>query len=214
MLEIQNFCFNPFGENTYVVYGSDKSAIVIDPGNSNAKEDNRLFSFLDSNGLKIIKIINTHAHIDHIIGNKALKERYGANIAAHLDTSADFATSRQQLLMFGFDSQIDITKPDEVLQDGDTFPLGDDIIEVIATPGHARGSISLYAQALGVVFTGDALFCRSIGRTDLPGGNYEQLRTSIRERLFTLPDNTTVFSGHGECSTIGEEKDFNPYVAI
>ena len=214
MLEIQNFCFNPFGENTYVVYGTDKNAIVIDPGNSNPREDNMLFAFIDSNNLMISKIINTHAHIDHIIGNKALSERYSAPIAAHPDTTADFATARQQLLMFGFDSQNDIAKPDEALQDGDTFPLGDDIIEVIPTPGHARGSISLYAQALGVVFTGDALFCRSIGRTDFPGGSYEQFRTSIRERLFTLPDNTTVFSGHGECTTIGEEKDFNPYVAI
>ncbi len=214
MLKIHNFCFNAFGENTYIIYGDDKNAVVIDPGNSTPKEDNQLFSFIDSNGLKIIKIINTHAHIDHIIGNKKVKERFGANIAAHPDTSADFATARQQLLMFGFDRQIDIAKPDEALQDGDTFPLGDDIIEVISTPGHARGSISLYAQVLGVVFTGDALFCRNIGRTDFPGGSYEQLRTSIRERLFTLPDNTTVFSGHGECTSIGEEKDFNPYVAV
>ena len=125
MLEIQTFCFNAFGENTYVVYGADKNAIVIDPGNSTPKENNRLFSFIDSNGLKIIKIIDTHAHIDHIIGNKALKERYGANIAAHTDTSADFATARQQLIMFGFDCQIDIAKPDVALNDGDTFTLGD-----------------------------------------------------------------------------------------
>lgn len=214
MLEIQHFCFNAFGENTYVVYGSDKTAIVIDPGNSNPMEDNKIFSFIDCNNLKISKIINTHAHIDHIIGNRALSERYGAVIAAHPNTEADFATAKQQAVMFGLDNHFDIAKPDVALHDGDTFTLDDDLIEVISTPGHARGSISLYAHALGAVFTGDALFCRCIGRTDLPGGSYDQLRQSIRQRLFVLPDNTTIYSGHDECSTIGEEKDFNPYVAM
>ena len=214
MLHIHNFCFNPFGENTYIVFGDDKNAIVIDPGNSCPKEDLTLFSFIDSNGLKISKIINTHAHIDHIVGNHALTERYGVAIAAHRDTADDFAAAPQQMLMFGFYSQGEIAKPTEFLDDRDTFVLGGEILEVIATPGHARGSISIYATATGVVFTGDALFCRSIGRTDLPGGSYDVLRESIRKRLFVLPDDTSVMSGHGEESSIGEEKDFNPYVAM
>lgn len=214
MLKIHNFCFNAFGENTYVIYGDNKDAIVIDPGNSSPREDLMIFSFIDSNNLKINKIINTHAHIDHIIGNHALRERYGADIAAHPDTAADFATAPQQLLMFGFDSKIDIVTPTTFLSDRDTLVLDGEILEVIATPGHAKGSISIFATATGVVFTGDALFCRSIGRTDFPGGNYDTLRNSIRQRLFLLPDDTTIMSGHGEQSSIGEEKDFNPYVAI
>ena len=214
MLQIKLFRFNHFGENTYLLYSNDGDCFVIDPGNSTPAEDEKLFSFIDGNGLTPKLIINTHAHVDHIVGNAALAKRYNIEVAAHTDTAVDFAVAENVIGMYGFDRSINIKKADRILEDGETLPLGDGQVEVIATPGHAKGSISLYVPTECVVFTGDALFCRSIGRTDLPGGNYEELRTSIRERLFTLPDETMVMPGHDEATSIGEEKDFNPYVAV
>jgi glyoxylase-like metal-dependent hydrolase (beta-lactamase superfamily II) len=152
--------------------------------------------------------------VDHVVGNSAVKRRYGIPVAAHPDTHPDFTQAKRQAVWLGFQPVGDIDLPDVDLEDDEVIEIGESSIEVICTPGHARGSVSLYAPVEGWVFTGDALFCRSVGRTDLPGGDFEELRESIRSRLFTLPNDTEVFSGHGESTTIGEEKDFNPYVAV
>ena len=213
MLQFESFVFNPFAENTYVVYDDEKKeCVIIDPGCSNASEENELFGFIDSHRLKPLMIINTHGHIDHILGNAAVKKRYGIEVAAHPNVKNDFLRSRQQAAMFGlsFDGECDL--PDRDLEDGEIIKVGESILEVISTPGHAMGSISLYAEMEGWVFTGDALFCRSIGRTDFPGGNYEQLRTNIIERLFRLPDDTEVYSGHGESTTIYDERRYNMFL--
>ena len=214
MLQIHSFVFNPFGENTYVVHEETKECVIIDPGCSSAFEEDRLFGYIDQHQLKPIMIINTHGHVDHVVGNNAVKRRYGIPVAAPPDTHPDFAQAKRQAVWLGFQPVGDIDLPDADLQDDQEIKVGDSVIEVICTPGHARGSVSLYAPVEGWVLTGDALFCRSVGRTDLPGGNFEELRESIRTRLFALPDDTEVFSGHGESTTIGEEKDFNPYVAV
>ena len=213
MLQFESFVFNPFAENTYVVYDDEKKeCVIIDPGCSNASEENELFGFIDSHRLKPLMIINTHGHIDHILGNAAVKKRYGIEVAAHPNVKNDFLRSRQQAAMFGlsFDGECDL--PDRDLEDGEIIKVGESTLEVISTPGHAMGSISLYAEMEGWVFTGDALFCRSIGRTDFPGGNYEQLRTNIIERLFRLPDDTEVYSGHGESTTIYDERRYNMFL--
>ena len=213
MLQFESFVFNPFAENTYVVYDDNaKECIIIDPGCSNASEENELFGFIDSHRLKPLMIINTHGHIDHILGNAAVKKRYGIEVAAHPNVKNDFLRSRQQAAMFGlsFDGECDL--PDRDLEDGEIIKVGESTLEVISTPGHAMGSISLYAEMEGWAFTGDALFCRSIGRTDFPGGNYEQLRTNIIERLFRLPDDTEVYSGHGESTTIYDERRYNMFL--
>ena len=152
--------------------------------------------------------------MDHVVGNNAVKRRYGIKVAAHLDMHHDFTQAKRQAVWLGMQPEGDIDLPDIDLQDDQEIKVGNGILEVICTPGHAKGSISLYAPAEGWVITGDALFCRSIGRTDLPGGNFEELRESIRTRLFSLPNETEVFPGHGESTTIGEEKDFNPFVAV
>ena len=213
MLQFESFVFNPFAENTYVVYDDEKKeCIIIDPGCSNASEENELFGFIDSHRLKPLMVVNTHGHIDHILGNAAVKKRYGIEVAAHPNVKNDFLRSRQQAAMFGlsFDGECDL--PDRDLEDGEIIKVGESTLEVISTPGHAMGSISLYAEMEGWVFTGDALFCRSIGRTDFPGGNYEQLRTNIIERLFRLPDDTEVYSGHGESTTIYDERRYNMFL--
>ena len=214
MLQVNAFVFNPFGENTYVIYDETKECVVVDPGCATDEEEDRLFGYLDSHQLKPLMIINTHGHVDHVVGNSAVKRRYGIPVAAHPDTHPDFTQAKRQAVWLGFQPVGDIDLPDVELQDDEEIRVGNGILEVICTPGHARGSVSLYAPAEGWVFTGDALFCRSIGRTDLPGGNFDELRESIRSRLFTLPDDTEVYCGHGESTTIGEEKDFNPYVAV
>ena len=213
MLKLDSFVFNPFAENTYVVYDDDtKECVIIDPGCSTAGEENELFGFIDSHRLKPLMAINTHGHIDHIVGNTAVKKRYGIPVAAHPNVKDDFLRSRQQAQLFGMSFMGEGELPDRDLEDGEVIKVGESTLEVISTPGHAMGSISLYAEIEGWVFTGDALFCRSIGRTDFPGGNYEQLRTNIIERLFHLPDDTEVYSGHGESTTIFDERKFNMYL--
>ncbi|MBQ3355375.1 MAG: MBL fold metallo-hydrolase [Bacteroidales bacterium] len=214
MLKLESLIFNPFSENTFIVYDETNECVIVDPGCTNAAEEDRLFGFIDSHQLKPLMVINTHGHVDHVVGNNAVKRRYGIKVAAHLDMHHDFTQAKRQAVWLGMQPEGDIDLPDIDLQDDQEIKVGNGILEVICTPGHAKGSISLYAPAEGWVITGDALFCRSIGRTDLPGGNFEELRESIRTRLFSLPNETEVFPGHGESTTIGEEKDFNPFVAV
>lgn len=215
MLKFDSLVFNPFTENTYIIHDEDsRECVIVDPGCANAAEEERLFGFIDSHRLKPLMIINTHGHVDHVIGNNAVKRRYGIPVAAHPDTQYDFTQSKRQAVWLGFQKVGDIDLPDKDLQDDDEIRIGESVLEVICTPGHAKGSVSLYAPVEGWVFTGDALFARNIGRTDLAGGDFAELSESIRTRLFKLPDDTEVFSGHGESTSIGEEKDFNPYVAV
>ena len=215
MLKFESFVFNPFAENTYVVYDeATKECVIIDAGCATAGEENQLFGFIDSHGLKPLMIISTHGHIDHVIGNAAVKKRYPVKVAAHPDVKPDLTQAKRHAVWLGFrtEGEATVDLPDLDLKDGEIIKIGESTLEVICTPGHAQGSISLYAEMEGWVFTGDALFCRSIGRTDLAGGDYEQLRESIRERLFHLPDDTEVFPGHGESTTIFDEQRFNMYL--
>lgn len=215
MLKLESFVFNPFAENAYVVYDdSTKECVIIDPGCATTDEENRLFGFIDSQRLKPLMIINTHGHVDHILGNNAVKKRYHIQVAAHPDVHSDFAQAKRHAVWLGFrtEGEVNVDLPDLDLKDGEIIKVGGSTLEVICTPGHAEGSVSLYAEIEGWVFTGDALFCRSIGRTDMAGGNYELLRESIRERLFHLPDDTEVFPGHGESTTIFDEQRYNMFI--
>jgi glyoxylase-like metal-dependent hydrolase (beta-lactamase superfamily II) len=214
MLQVNSFVFNPFAENTYVIYDETRQCVIIDPGCHTPSEVDELLGFIDLHQLEPLMVVNTHGHIDHIMGNEAVKRHYGIQVAAHPEVKNDILRSRQQAMMFGLPMVEECKLPEVDLTDGELIKVGNSTLEVLCTPGHAKGSISLYAMAEGWVFTGDALFCRSIGRTDFPGGDFEELRESIRTRLFTLPEDTEVYSGHGESTTIGEEKDFNPYVAV
>lgn len=215
MLKLDSLVFNPFSENTYIIWDeASQECVIVDPGCSNAAEEDRLFGFIDSHRLKPLMVVNTHGHVDHVVGNNAVKRRYGISAAAHPDTHPDIVQAKRQAVWLGMQKVGDIDLPDVDLKDDEQIKIGDGFMEVICTPGHAKGSISLYAPVEGWVLTGDALFSRNIGRTDLPGGDFAELRESIRTRLFTLPDNTEVFCGHGELTTIGDEKNFNPFVAI
>lgn len=211
MLSIKSFVFNPFGENTYLLYNESGTCAVIDPGNSSAMEDQQISSFIDDNHLKLRKIIITHAHVDHVAGIAYLAKRYGASVLLHPDAQDDFDTVRDQARYFGFGRVESYRGEVQLLEDDGQIEVGDSVLEVLCTPGHAPGSVSLFAPVEGWVFTGDALFCRSIGRTDFPNGDFDTLISSISTRLFVLPHDTEVFPGHGEATTIGEEKDFNPF---
>lgn len=213
MLKIQRFEFNPFQVNTYVVYDPQtKETLIVDPGMFFPEESDRINDFISGNGLKVIRIINTHLHLDHIFGNQTAAERFKVTPCAH---PADFPLGKsliQQTRNFGIPESY-VRQPEEFLpiNDGDNFKIGLDEIKVIAVPGHSPGGIALYCPAEHWVITGDSLFQASIGRTDLPGGNHFQLIEAVRTRLLTLPPETVVYPGHGPSTTIAAEMH-NPYL--
>lgn len=211
-MTVQSFEFNMFGEKTYIVYDPEsREAAIIDPGTMNRREEDVLFKFVQDNRLIIKHIILTHQHIDHVMGLAAAKSRSGADAMAHPDDSFLGKRIAEQVQMFHLPVQVCSFEIDHKLKDGDHIAIGGDTLEVISVPGHSPGSIALYSAEDNFVITGDALFQGSIGRTDLPGGDYPTLIKSINERLLTLPDSTVVYPGHGPSTTIGYEKKFNPY---
>lgn len=211
MLAVKVFIFSPLQENTYVLYNERKDCIIIDPGCYYDFELDELTSFIDNNGLSPRLLLNTHCHLDHVFGNKQIAEKYGLKPHLHekekivLDNAA-VAGLRWNL---PFDNYVgDVT----YLRENDIVRLADDELEVFFTPGHSPGSIVFYCKKQGFVIGGDVLFRMSIGRTDLPGGDHKTLLNSIRAKLFVLPDEVKVYSGHGNATTIGFEKRNNPFL--
>lgn len=214
MLNIKQFVFNPFDENTYVAFDpATREAVIIDPGMCNAAECKRVEDFIAEKKLTVKAVALTHMHLDHCFGANAMHKRYGAPVAASPADAELGASIAAQAARFGLhvpDSEAVVA--DRALVDGDSIDVGHEVLKVIAVPGHSRGGLSLYCAEGNVVFTGDSLFRRSIGRTDLPGGNARQLVASVRNKLLTLPDSTLVLPGHGPSTTIGEERLGNPYI--
>lgn len=214
MMKIRGFEVNLFGEITYIVWDeTSREAAIIDPGMSDEREQHAVAQFIEREGLTLRHLLYTHLHVDHTFGHDFVVENYGLTPRAHVG-DAEYGRGRDvQADMFhlrvGALSPIEITEP---LRDGDTIHLGGDYLKVICVPGHSQGSVAFYSPSGGFVVTGDALFHSSIGRTDLPGGNQEQLIRSIRQQLLTLPDNTIVYPGHGTSSSIGREKRFNHFL--
>ncbi len=212
MLEIKTFVFNPFMENTYIVYDHTKEAAIIDCGAIYDEETESLRRFITDNGLSVKHILNTHLHLDHQFGNAFATREFGVLPKAHHADESMIDNLEQQAMLFGIPQKV---KPQILgghIQDNETIIFGDSSLEAVLVPGHSAGSLCFYSATDEVVFVGDVLFAGSIGRTDLPGGNYEQLIKGIKERLLVLPDNTTVYSGHGPTTTIGIEKTNNPFL--
>ncbi len=210
MLSVQIFSFNPFQQNTYVIYNEDNQAIIIDPGCYSVAEETALLNFVQVNKLDVVQLINTHCHIDHVLGNRLIAATFSLELFIHPNEEQVLQFAPQAAKMYGIHLE-HYSGPLHYLNEGDRVKLGDDELEIILTPGHSPGSICLYSKKDALIIAGDVIFRDSIGRTDLPGGNHAALLESVREKLFTLPDNVTVYPGHGPKTTIGYEKLHNPF---
>ena len=212
MLRIKQFIFNDFGESTYLITDeATKDAIVVDPGMASKDDYKRFDDFVKDNGIKVKQIVNTHLHIDHCFGINYVRDKYGVNVAAHVDDAPLGDQLSVQARMFGIPGDYKGVAIDVPLADGDVISVGKEKLYVIHTPGHTQGGICLYSPDGKFLISGDTLFQHTIGRTDHPGGNHEQLVESVNNKLLTLPDDTLVLSGHGPATTIGEEKLHNPF---
>ena len=211
MLKIKSFVFSPIQENTYLLYDEFNNCAIIDPGCYFDAEKEQLVGFIKKNGLIPIMLLNTHCHLDHVFGNKYIAETFGlvAQIHEKEKSVLEFAPASGLMWDMPFDNY---TGEFIFLKEGDKINIGDDELDVIEAPGHSPGHICFYSPKQNFLIGGDVLFNRSIGRTDLPGGNHAQLIKNIKEKVLVLPDETVVYSGHGPATTIGEEKKENPYL--
>lgn len=211
MLQLQSFTFNPFQENTYLIVNEKNHCWVVDPGMYDTRETNYLFEHIRQHGLIPQAIINTHSHLDHIFGVQACKDAYGIPFLMHEKDMPVLQSAKGSAMLFGFEFG-DVPKPDGYISEKETLKLGTDDVEIRLAPGHSPGSIVFYYAAGGWAVAGDVLFNGSIGRSDLPGGNFDTLIQSIKRELFTLPDETVIYSGHGPSTTILYEKQHNPFL--
>lgn len=211
MLKIEKFVFNPFQENTYVVYNEDGKAILIDTGCYSQEERQILEKYIEENNLQITLLVNTHCHVDHIFGNAYFAKKYNVDVAAHKEDEFLNESASDHALTFGLSFK-DVAKITRYIQEDDHIAIGDSKLKIIHVPGHSPGSVVLYAQEEHFLISGDVLFDKSIGRTDLPGGSFEQLIEGIRNKLLVLPEKTIVYPGHGDETTINEEKEGNPFL--
>lgn len=212
-MQVAIFQFSLFGINTYLVFDPEtKECVIIDPGMSNPEEEKAIENFIAEKGLTLTHIINTHLHIDHVAGIPFLRAKYGVPVMAHAGDKPLAEGMGLQARMFGLNLNLDNIEVTDYLESGDKIKIGHGELEVISVPGHSKGSIALLDRQGGFLISGDALFKGSIGRTDLPGGNYSELIESIDRELLSLPEDTVVLPGHGPSSTIGEEKRSNPFL--
>ncbi|HNT80930.1 MAG TPA: MBL fold metallo-hydrolase [Bacteroidia bacterium] len=210
MMKVDHFTFNPFQENTYVLSDESLECIIIDPGCYNPAEKDELFQFIQQQKLKPVRLINTHCHIDHVLGNNFIAEAFDLQLELHLleipllRAAAEYGPQ--------FDIYLEpVKEPLLMIKENTEIVFGKSKLQVLHTPGHSPGSLTFVSHEDRFIVSGDVLFRQGIGRTDLPGGNYNTLIKSIDEKLFTLPDDYKVYSGHGPATTIGFEKKNNPF---
>ena len=213
MIAIKSFVFNAFQENTYIISDTTKECVIIDPGCYDDDEKKELADYIQHHQLNVQMLLNTHCHIDHILGNDFVKQKYGTKLYIH--QTEEFVLNAQKILAphYGFNRYQEAT-PDGYLAEGDVIEFGLQKFSILFVPGHSPGHIAFYNEKEKVVLAGDVLFQNSVGRTDLPGGNHNTLVNSIHKKLFTLPDEVTVYPGHGGETTIGVEKRTNPFCAL
>ncbi|MEL6672125.1 MAG: MBL fold metallo-hydrolase [Bacteroidota bacterium] len=211
MIDIKIFTFNPYQENTFVISDPDGACAIIDPGCFSHSEQQALKLYIEEKDLKVVKLLNTHGHIDHMLGNKFVVDTWGVPFATHEKVIPELEATQSYGALFGLQPDPS-PHPDELLEDGDTLEIGQLKLEVIFTPGHSAGHISFYHAPSQSLFSGDVLFQRSIGRTDLPGGDYPTLMSTITQKLAPLPNDVRVYCGHGPMTTLGEERQQNPFI--
>ena len=209
-MEIFRLVFSPIDVNTYILADKDNKCAVIDCGCYTDAEFKRFTGFLEKKNLQPVLLLNTHCHLDHVFGSKWFLEKYGIGAFCHKAEEMNMKNCQKHALMFGLTMDAP-PEPAGLIDDGQVITSGSVKLKALFVPGHSAGSIAFYSEEDNVVFTGDALFAGSIGRTDLPGGSYETLINSINNKLFVLPADTVVYPGHGDSTTIGEEMRTNPY---
>lgn len=213
MIQVKSFVFNPFLENTYVLFDKTKECIIIDPGCYEKFEQDALKSFIEENELKVVRLLNTHCHIDHVFGNYWAKTTFGVDLEIHEFDAPTLLAVKAYAPSYGFQHFQESTA-DKFLKEGDKIHFGNRELDIMFVPGHAPGHIAFYNREEKICIGGDVLFQGSIGRTDLPGGDFDTLINSIKTKMFLLDDDTTVYCGHGASTTIGEEKMHNPFCGI
>lgn len=205
------FTFNPFSENTYVLYDETKDCIIVDPGCSSEEEQEQLADFIAQQSLVPVHLVNTHCHIDHVLGNKFVSDRYGLSLTSHAGEQVVLDAQPMVSQMYGISY---LRSPDIkiFLDQDDILKFGNTSLKVLYTPGHSPASISLYNHETMQLIAGDVLFDGSIGRTDLPGGDFKTLINSIKTQFLVLDDKVAVYSGHGDITSIGKERRSNPFL--
>ena len=211
-MKIARLIFNPLQENTYVVWDESLEAVVIDAGNMSERENATLEQFLSERGLKPVYALNTHGHFDHLMGVEFLRQRYGAKFAVSSKDKFLVENAAQSAELFGVRAGDMPEKIDVDLEGMQSISFGQSELQIISTPGHTPGHVAFYEPEAKLLFTGDTLFRESIGRTDLPGGDYSWIMKSILEKIMPLGDEVKVYPGHGETTDIGHESMYNPFV--
>lgn len=209
-MKLKIFENNPYQENTYILYTTEGNCAIVDPGMYTGAEQNAVVNFIKENGLKPELLLNTHCHIDHVLGNKFVFDQYGLKPQLNKGELIVLQSVSSYAPQQGFNYQLS-PEPETFLPESGQITLGGEVLELLFVPGHSPAHLCFYCKAGQFVIGGDALFRGSIGRTDLPGGNHPLLLKSIKEKLFTLPDDVEVYPGHGPLTTIGFEKSNNPF---
>lgn len=211
MIQIRHFIFSAFSENTYILNDETKEAVIIDPGCNTSDEKKRLTDFIEKEDLKVVKLLNTHCHIDHVLGNQFVKDTYGVELYMHKLDVPTLNANPMIAAMYGIQPFIP-SEPDVFVDEGDTITFGDSSLEIIFVPGHAPGHIAFVHREQKFTISGDVLFLEGIGRYDFPNSSYQDLMRSIKEKMFALGDDMEVYCGHGPKTTIGHEKKHNPFL--
>lgn len=211
MPNVHALTFNPFQENTYIIWDETNECAIIDPGCMDNSEEQEMVRFIDENNLTPKQLILTHGHVDHVLGVNFVKKQYGLTPIMHKADVAGYKAVPNYAQTFGF-TGIVVVEPESFLEGGDTVTIGKTDWDVIFTPGHTPGEVCLYHEESKQLIAGDVLFLGSIGRTDLPGGDHGTLINSIKTELLVLPDDVKVYSGHGPTTSIGYERQYNPFL--
>ncbi len=211
MLSIKIFTFNPLQENTYVLWDETMECIIIDPGCYDKEEKQKLKSFIEDSKLKPVRLLNTHCHVDHVLGNAFIFSSYGLKVETSKIEEAQLRSVKTYAPMYGF-HQFEESEVGNHIEEGETISFGNSILEILSVPGHSPGHLAFLNKEQNICIAGDVLFRGSIGRTDLPGGNFSQLEKSIKSKLYTLPGTMQIYPGHGPKTDINYEKVNNPYV--
>lgn len=211
MIQIKSFVFNPFQENTYILYDETREAIIIDPGCFEKYEEKKLTDFVEKEQLKIKTIYNTHCHIDHVLGNDFCKRTFNVPLIIPEKEIDQFRAVKVYSMNYGIHNYSE-AEPDKLLSEKDKIEFGNSSLEIFFIPGHSPGHLVFFNRQEQICIAGDVIFQGSIGRTDLPGGDHNTLINGIKDVLFTLDDEMTVYSGHGPATILGQEKKFNPFV--